>query len=69
VRDINPMLTRFEASCFDGDYITGDITAQYLDVIERARLSPQSQSERDSAGDAVDGTVTRSQLHLQLSVE
>jgi amidophosphoribosyltransferase len=69
VRDINPALLRFEASCFDGDYITGDVTAHYLDTIERARLSPQSQSERDSAGDAVDGTVTRSQLHLQLSVE
>ena len=69
VRDINPALLHFEASCFDGEYITGDITSQYLDLIERARLSPQSQSERDSAGDAVDGAVTRSQLHLQLSVE
>ena len=43
VRDINPALSRFEASCFDGQYITGDITADYL-----ARLS---QSREGSSGD------------------
>ena len=69
VRDINPALSRFEASCFDGDYITGDVTSEYLDVIERARLAPASQSDRDTASEAVDSTVARSQLHLQLSVE
>ena len=30
VRAVNPGLTAFEASCFDGKYITGDITADYL---------------------------------------
>ena len=40
VRDCNPQLTRFEASCFDGDYITGDVTAAYLDQVERAREQP-----------------------------
>lgn len=39
VRDLNPRMTRFEASCFDGEYVTGDITAEYL-----ARLG-QSRSE------------------------
>jgi amidophosphoribosyltransferase len=68
VRDINPELKEFEASCFDGDYITGDITSTYLDNIELARLAPQAQSDRDAASDAMDGG-TRSQLHLQLSVE
>ncbi|HKR40250.1 MAG TPA: amidophosphoribosyltransferase, partial [Paraburkholderia sp.] len=68
VRDINPELKEFEASCFDGDYITGDITSTYLDNIETARLAPQAQSDRDAASDAMDGG-SRSQLHLQLSVE
>jgi amidophosphoribosyltransferase len=40
VRDCNPSLQRFEASCFDGVYITGDVTADYLDHVEAARLSP-----------------------------
>ena len=37
VRKSNPRLTNFEASCFDGKYITGDITADYLShlAIER----------------------------------
>ena len=46
VRDINPKLSRFEASCFDGEYVTGDITAEYL-----ARLG-QSRSEPGQEGGA-----------------
>ena len=69
VRDINPSLSRFDTSCFDGNYITGDVTTEYLDVIERARMAPASQADRDSVGDIADSTVARSQLHLQLSVE
>ena len=61
--------SEFEASCFDGNYITGDVTTDYLDRIETARLAPQSQSDRDAASEAMDGGMTRSQLHLQLSVE
>ncbi|WP_313620002.1 amidophosphoribosyltransferase [Achromobacter sp.] len=37
VRDINPKLTRFEASCFDGQYITGDITPEYLARLGQSR--------------------------------
>ena len=66
VRDINPALSRFEASCFDGDYITGDVSAKYLDQLERARLAPAAQADRNAAGDD-DGDIERSQLHLQFS--
>jgi amidophosphoribosyltransferase len=37
VRDVNPAITQFDASCFDGHYITGDITPEYLDMTERRR--------------------------------
>jgi amidophosphoribosyltransferase len=30
ISDINPKLTNFDASCFDGNYITGNITQDYL---------------------------------------
>lgn len=30
ITEINPQLTNFEASCFDGNYITHDITEEYL---------------------------------------
>jgi amidophosphoribosyltransferase len=33
----NPRITRFDASCFDGIYITGDVSADYLARIERHR--------------------------------
>ncbi|CAN5170186.1 amidophosphoribosyltransferase [soil metagenome] len=46
VSDLNPKLTRFEASCFDGDYVTGDVTAEYLDRIEMARHEPNSDGHR-----------------------
>jgi amidophosphoribosyltransferase len=40
VRDCRPGLRNFDASCFDGVYVTGDVTPAYLDRIERERLAP-----------------------------
>src|SRR5215212_3483379 len=37
VRSVNPAVTSFEASCFSGIYITGDITQEYLDGVEASR--------------------------------
>jgi amidophosphoribosyltransferase len=39
VRKSNPAIVDFEASCFNGVYITSDITPEYLDKIENARGS------------------------------
>ena len=33
----NPRITRFDASCFDGVYVTGDVSPEYLARIERRR--------------------------------
>ncbi|PRC93164.1 amidophosphoribosyltransferase [Solimicrobium silvestre] len=57
IADVNPRLTSLEASCFDGEYITGDITRDYLDRLEAARNSPNSMTE--------DGVP--SQLNLNLA--
>jgi amidophosphoribosyltransferase len=57
ISDVNPMLRNFEASCFDGVYVTGDISRDYLDRIEMKRNNPQPENE-----DAV-----RSQLNLNLA--
>jgi len=46
VRRCNPKLTSFETSCFDGHYITGDITVDYLRSIEVHR-----NAKRDSGDD------------------
>ncbi len=37
VQEIAPDICNFEASVFDGKYITGDITRKYLNTLERAR--------------------------------
>ena len=45
ISDVNPALTNFEASCFDGIYVTGDVTPEYLDRQETARHNPASKDE------------------------
>jgi len=47
VRKANPAITDFDASCFDGKYITGDITAQYLDDVESRRNGEKSDKPAD----------------------
>ncbi len=36
-REGNPNITEFEASVFNGEYVTGDVTPAYLDALEAAR--------------------------------
>jgi len=47
VSKANPALTVFDASCFDGCYITGDITPGYLDRVEAARGGESKEAEPD----------------------
>ncbi len=47
VRKANPSIVEFEASCFDGVYITGDITPAYLDKIERGRAAGKANKAAD----------------------
>ena len=58
VRSVNPSVTSFEASCFSGVYITGDITKEYLEGIEASR--------RD--GDNEAAVAAENQLDLDLEV-
>ena len=49
VRKANPRLTSFETSCFDGIYITGDITSDYLRTIETRRDAARDSGEDEGA--------------------
>jgi len=49
VRRANPRLTHFETSCFDGVYVTGDVTTDYLTAIEQARDANRDSSDDDHA--------------------
>ena len=43
----NPSIDQFETSCFDGNYVTGDVTAAYLDGIENQRKGAPAQLDED----------------------
>lgn len=57
IADANPSIKGFEASCFDGNYVTGDISRDYLDRIEYARGNPEPAND----------DMVRSQLNLSLA--
>jgi amidophosphoribosyltransferase len=47
VRAANPALGEFEASCFDGKYITGDVTADYLSHLAHERSVDRGDADLD----------------------
>ncbi len=49
VRTVNPKLGNFEASCFDGRYVTGDVTADYLHVVESRRDAQRDSDDEEGA--------------------
>jgi amidophosphoribosyltransferase len=62
ISDVNPALQSFEASCFDGVYVTGDVTPAYLDSLEYARHNPK-------AGKIEDGERTQLNLNPPVAAE
>jgi amidophosphoribosyltransferase len=54
VRAVNPKLTQFETSCFDGVYITGDVTSEYLASVERQRDAGRQESEEEEESNQLD---------------
>jgi amidophosphoribosyltransferase len=44
----NPEVAEFDASCFSGEYVTGDVTAQYLDRLATERCD-ETKAERSRA--------------------
>jgi amidophosphoribosyltransferase len=55
VRAENPAIQDFDTSCFDGRYITGDVTPAYLDYVEAVRN-----------GDTLPHSIETQQLDLNL---
>ncbi len=49
-REGNPRIQSFDASCFNGQYITGDVNKAYLDRIEQARCDLAKSTRSGSAG-------------------
>ena len=47
VGELSPSLKCFDTSCFNGEYVTGDVTPAYLDAIEQAREKKLSSGKED----------------------
>jgi amidophosphoribosyltransferase len=45
IREVAPGLTHFDTSVFDGIYVTGDITEEYLQQLERQRNDAAKHTE------------------------
>jgi amidophosphoribosyltransferase len=43
VSDLNPALTHFDTSCFTGEYVTGDITPEYLERLGQTRQAVREE--------------------------
>jgi amidophosphoribosyltransferase len=54
VRSVNPKVKRFEDSCFSGVYITGDVTREYLDIVEAQRRDGAKQADLAAAATQLD---------------
>lgn len=47
ISQLRPALSRFDTSCFNGEYVTGDVTPEYLDAIESAREQKLATGKED----------------------
>ena len=54
VREVNPALKQFETSCFNGVYITGDVTREYLASVEQARDAGREEEDDEADGNQLD---------------
>jgi len=61
LRAVNPGISNFEASCFDGQYITGDVTVEYLSSVESARGGPARLFDEDADGTQLDLNLVTSE--------
>ena len=57
VKALNPALAGFEASCFDGRYITGDVTAADFDAIAKQRATQGDEGDADRSRLALQGAT------------
>ncbi|MGE5617274.1 MAG: amidophosphoribosyltransferase [Bacillota bacterium] len=59
VRSLNPSIQRFDCSCFDGVYVTGDVTEEYLASVEAARCDGESNPETRLSSYQLDLNLTK----------
>lgn len=51
---INPNIKKFDCSCFDGEYVTGDIDREYLARLDASRKQAKEEAKKQEAQKAND---------------
>ena len=55
LRDLNPSISTFDCSCFDGVYVTGDVTEAYLEKLGQAQAAPAPAEPEGEGTDGMEG--------------
>jgi amidophosphoribosyltransferase len=55
---LNPHLSTFDTSCFNGRYITGDVTPEYLNVVEARRNGKTGEDDSEDSRQMVLGLAS-----------
>jgi len=63
VRLSNPKIEHFDCSCFDGNYVTGDVDAAYLANIEAARGDGVKEEKTTNASTQMDLNLATMEKH------
>jgi amidophosphoribosyltransferase len=50
VRHDNAKIKDFDTSCFSGEYVTGDVTPEYLERLQEERSDEAKQQRREASG-------------------
>jgi amidophosphoribosyltransferase len=53
VRHDNAKIENFDTSCFSGEYVTGDVTPEYLQRLQGERSDQAKQQRREAASRAL----------------
>lgn len=48
---MNPAVESFDCSCFDGRYVTGDVTPEYLDALDARAVAAKAAAKTPSSDD------------------
>ena len=51
----NTRISRFDTSCFSGEYVTGDVTREYLDVLAKERNDASMSLRKTASRNGVRG--------------
>ena len=53
----NPEIDQFDCSCFDGKYVTGSVSAEYLDSLETSSRVSKKIKDMPAAGGSWNGAT------------